>query len=162
MIIRTLALPLAIACTLWACTTAAPGPRPDPAEIAPDEAPLASVERFIEPTPAMLAAALSGDPSRMQASTALSGCPAPSTCPTEFGSCTGWSAPSACNLSCVAAPLCSCPIGPQHPDYPSEPCEPDPEIGRAITTSSSFRVCFNSAQQACTEWKQSFSSHCGC
>jgi hypothetical protein len=137
-------------------------PEPSPEQPGPDEAPPASVERLIEPTPAMLAAALTGNPSAMQAAATLSGCPAPSTCPTSFGACTGWSAPSQCNQTCTQSPLCTCPIVIEHPDFPSEPCVPDLSIMRGRNTFSSFRICFNAAQQACTEWKQSVTFFCGC
>jgi hypothetical protein len=159
VVIRGFIVSLA-ALSLWACTVAAPDPGSEP--LGPGEAPPASTERFVEPTPAMLVAALSGSPVAMQAATTLSGCPAPSTCPTGFGACTGWSAPSQCNQTCTESSLCSCPIVIEHPDFPSEPCVPDLSIRRGRTTSSSFRVCFNSAQQACTEWRQSLSFSCGC
>jgi hypothetical protein len=160
MIIRASVVVLAVACSLWACTTVTH--EPQPAEPGPGEAPPDSVERLIEPTPAMLAAALSGRPAEMQAAAALTSCQAPSTCPTGFGACTTWSAPSQCDATCTQSSLCTCPIVPQHPDFPNEPCVPDLSILRGRTTFSSFRVCFNATQQACTEWKQSVSFSCGC
>ena len=161
MIIRAVVVSLAVACGLAACTSVAPEPRP--AEPGPGEALPASVERFVEPTPAMLAAALSGNPATMHAAAAsLTSCPAASTCPAGYGSCTTWSAPSECNSTCTESPLCTCPIMPEHPDYPNEPCVPDLSVLRGRTTSSAFRVCFNAAQQACTEFKQSVTFSCGC
>lgn len=154
---------LATALTLSACT-ASPEPAPTPSAPTPaDEAPPPSVERFVAPSPAMLAAALTGNAAAMQAAAAVTGCPAPSTCPAGFGACTSWSAPSACNEACFESSICTCPIVIEHPDDPPpEPCVPDLSIKRGRTTSSAFRVCFNAAQQACTEWRQSVSFSCGC
>lgn len=163
MIIRTLAISLAVACSLGACTAVAPEPepRPDLSALATAEAAAAAVERVVEPTAEMLAAARAGDPEEMQraAATSLSGCPAPTTCPTTYGSCTTWSAPSQCNFTCTPSLFCSCPF-PEHPEDP--PCEPTYDVSLGRTTFSSFRVCFNSAQQACTEWKTSINTYCGC
>jgi hypothetical protein len=151
---------LAIGFGASACTEARE-PWRSPAE--PDEAPPPSVERVVAPTPAMLTAALIGDPAAMQAAAAaVAGCSASSTCPTAYGACTGWSAPSPCNTSCFESSLCTCPIVIEHPDVPPETCVPDLSIKRERTTSNSFRVCFNAAQQACTEWKQSVTFSCGC
>lgn len=162
MIIKALSLSLAIACSLWACTAAAPEPQSEPALPGDDEVP-ASVERFIAPTPAMLAAALRGDPTEMQTSVAFSGCMAPSTCPASFGSCGAWSAPAECGVTCTVSPICTCPIKPEHPDDPpNEPCEPDLSVKRGKRTFNSFRVCFNPQAQACTEWKQTLQFFCGC
>lgn len=152
---------LTAAAVVSACTAASSAPWPDQA--APDEQPPPSVERLVEPTSAMLAAALTGNPITMQAAAAaISGCPAPSTCPTSFGSCTSWSAPSACNDSCFESPICTCPIVPEHPDVPPETCIPDLSVRRGRTFSSAFRICFNAAQQACTEFRQSVTFSCGC
>lgn len=153
MITRMTLMIFGIALAAAACTPAGEPIEPD------DPAP---VERTIAPTQAMLAAALAGDPHGMQQSVALSGCPAPSTCPSSYGACTGWSAPAECSFTCNASPVCSCPIVIEHPDVPPEPCEPDPSIQLGRRTFSSFRVCFNPQQQACTEWKQSLQLFCGC
>ena len=161
MMVRGFVVCLVVACSLWACSMVAPTPQP--AEPGPDEALPASVERFIEPTPAMLAAALAGEPLKMQAATAQTSCQAASTCPAGFGACTTWSAPSQCSATCTESPICTCPIVVLHPgDPPPEPCVPDLSVLRGRTTFNSFRVCFNSAQQACTEWKQSVTFSCGC
>jgi hypothetical protein len=93
------------------------------------------------------------------AAAALAGCPQPTTCPTSYGSCSAWSAPSQCNFSCTSSLFCQCPF-PEHPDDP--PCEPDPSILLGRTTLSSYRVCFNAAAQPCTEWRWSIQSSCGC
>lgn len=161
MVIKRFLVSLATALGLCACTTAALEPVPVPAEPG-DEAPPAAVERLVEPTHAMLVAALTGSPAAMQAAATQSSCPAPSTCPTGFGACTSWSAFSQCSQTCFESPLCTCPIVIEHPDNPPEQCIPDLSIRRERKTFSSFRVCFNSAQQACTEWRQSVSFGCGC
>ena len=161
MNISMLTLSLAVACSLSACTTSArePESRPDLVAIADEEAAAETVERLIEPTAEMLAAALSDDPVKMQQAVALSGCQLPSPCPASYGSCSSWSAPAQCNYSCSSSPLCQCPF-PEHPDDP--PCEPNPYILQGIETYNSFRVCFNSAGQSCTSWKRTFHSYCGC
>jgi hypothetical protein len=160
VVIRGFIVCLATAVGLSACTTGSPTPSPE--QPGHDEALPASVERLVEPTPAMLAAALTGNPLEMQAAATLSGCPVASTCPAGFGACTGWSAFSQCSQTCTQSSLCTCPIVPQHPDDPSDPCVPDLSIRRERTTSSAFRICFNAAQQACTEWKLAVSFSCGC
>jgi hypothetical protein len=156
---KAIVISIAAACSLFACTSAAPVPAdPGPGEELP-----ASVERFVAPTPEMLAAALSGNPAKMQtAAASLTSCPAASTCPAGYGSCTAWSTPAACDSICFESPLCTCPILPEHPDFPNEPCTPDLSVHRGRTTLDSFRVCFNAAQQACTEYKQSVTFSCGC
>jgi hypothetical protein len=152
---------LATAFTLSACGA---GPEPWPSAAGPDEAPPASVEQLIAPTPAMLAAALTGDPVKMQAAAATqSSCHAASTCPAAYGSCSSWSAFSQCDATCTESSICTCPPVIEHPDDPPpEPCVPDLSIRRGRMTSNSFRVCFNSVAQACTEWKQAVSFSCGC
>jgi hypothetical protein len=165
--IRTFIVSLAVACSLGACTAAAPEPEPGPDVTAPgldvtapgdEEAAPAAEERIIAPTPEMLDAALFGDPEAMAAVVPLSGCQAPSTCPSQYGSCSGWSNWAQCSLSCNSNPWCGC--GPEHPDEP--PCEPNPYETSALVTSNRFRVCFNSQGQSCTEWNRGFSSYCGC
>lgn len=158
MISRMLAVSLAAACSLWACTPA-PEPAPDLALSGGEEAPPAAGERVVAPTPEMLEAALRGDPAEMAAATSsLSGCPAPSTCPSSYGSCGSWSSYTACSFSCSSDPWCSC--GPDIPGQP--PCEPDPYDTRGTTNYKSFRVCFNASGGSCTEWRRSVGSSCGC
>lgn len=159
MKIRTFIASLAVACSLGACTPAPePEPGPDPAAPGTEAAPPEAEERVIAPTPEMLDAALFGDPADMAAAIPLSGCQAPSTCPSQYGSCSGWSGWSQCSFACNSNPWCGC--GPEHPDEP--PCEPNPYETSALVGSNSFRVCFNSQGQSCTEWKRGFSSYCGC
>jgi hypothetical protein len=161
VITRPFVVALAVACSLWACTSVAPAPQP--VDLGLDEAPPASVERLIEPTPAMLEAALAGDPSKMQlAAATLTSCAAPSSCPAGFGSCTAWSAPAECSVTCTENRVCTCPPMPEHPDTPPEVCVPDLSVRLGHRTLSSFRVCFNAAQQACTEFQQSSNFFCGC
>jgi hypothetical protein len=156
MNIRALAVCLLAACGLLACTQAPPEPPAEPAAgLLDEEAVAAPVEAFIEPTPAMLQAALSGDPVAMRdAAASLSTCHAPTTC-TGYGSCSGWSAYSFCNATC--GPL-QCICNP-HAD---PTCDGTFDILRGRNYFESYRVCFNSAGQSCTEWRQSISTYCGC
>ena len=157
MNIRALAACLFTTFGLWACTQAPPEPPADPASLAlDDEDALAPpIEAIIEPTPAMLQAALAGDPDLMRdAVVALGTCHAASTCP-GYGSCGGWSSNSFCNATCgPMVCLCKPWIDPE--------CEYDPEFLRGRDYYESYRVCFNSVGQSCTEWKQTISTYCGC
>jgi hypothetical protein len=155
---------VALACSLWACTAASREP-PEASEsertvipiVSPtaDEAALSVDIALIEPTPAMLRAALTDDPDAMReaAATALAGCQASSSCPTTFASCTNWSTPSLCSSQC-GPNLCFC--------RPILQCEGEPPELRGTDAFNSFRVCFNAQQQPCTEWRQTISTFCGC
>jgi hypothetical protein len=109
-----------------------------------DESIPPATEAVIRPTPAMLAAALSGDPDAMANAAMPSGCMAPTTCPAEFGSCAGWSSFTECGLTCLRT---LCPGG---------------ENVRGTLFSNSFRVCFDKAGNSCTEWHETSSIFCGC
>jgi hypothetical protein len=154
------ALCLAIACTIGAC--AAPAAEPsEPAPAAPiaqvpDDNELVAVA-VIEPTPAMLKAALDDDPEAMRdAVVALSGCQAASTCPSQYGSCSSWSAPSLCESICGGIGACICkPVW-------SEECQGVPPEIKGRDSYNSFRVCFNPSGQSCTEWQQTSYTYCGC
>lgn len=160
--LKSLAICILTAC-LWACTQA-PAPAPEPidpelgalalpsedsdAELAPP------IEAFHAPTPAMLRAALSGDPDLMReaAATTLTTCQPATTC-TGYGSCTGWSNSEQCGASC-GPQQCICI---QRPDFEC----PEPQL-RGRNTFNSYRVCFNGAGQSCTEFRQTIANYCGC
>lgn len=154
---------VAVACSLWACTTAPPQSTPEPTaperlstQVAAtaDEASLFVEVAVVEPTPAMLRAALANDPEAMRESTAsLTSCQPSSTCPAEFASCTAWSTPSLCAESCGPG-FCFC--------RPIRLCEGEPPVPRGTETFNSFRICFNPQQQPCTQWQQTVSTFCGC
>lgn len=155
---------VAVACSLWACTTSprqTPAPEPSEAErfaspvtASTDEAPLFVLREVIPPTEAMLKAALSNDPDAMRdAAAAVAGCQASNSCPAQFASCTSWSTPSVCNSSCGPG-VCIC--------RPVRLCEGEPPEPRGTDTFNSFRVCFDPAQHACTEWQQTSTTFCGC
>jgi hypothetical protein len=157
---------IALVCGLAACTTAATDP---PAGRAPapvsatvmemaatvDQAPAVVARAVIAPTPEMLKAAMSNDPDAMrEAVVATSGtCQAAVTCPSQFGSCSGWSTPTTCDQTCGAS-FCLC--------RPIRLCEGDPPEPRGTQTINSFRVCFDANQNACTEWTNTTTSFCGC
>jgi hypothetical protein len=159
---------LAIACLVGACTTPAtetsvpapaPAPAPESAQLLDEDvvelgAELTAV-KIIAPTQAMLTAALDDDPEAMRdAATSLAGCQAASTCPTEYGSCSSWSAGSQCEVTCFPG---TCPCRPiWSPD-----CEGVPPTDREVTWYNKFRVCFNASGQSCTEWQKTGVSHCG-
>lgn len=157
---------VALACSLWACTTSPrQPPAPESSEpertaspvvaSAADEAPLFVERTLIEPTPAMLRAALANDPDAMReaAATAVAGCQASSSCPAQYASCTNWSTASLCNSSCGPG-VCIC--------RPIRFCEGEPPEPRGTDTFNAFRVCFDPQQHACTEWQQTSSTFCGC
>jgi hypothetical protein len=159
MIIRALTVCLFITCGLVACTQVPTEPPTDPAALVPDEgdpdeaAVLAPIEAGIAPTPAMLEAALLGDPEAMAAAVApLGACHASSTC-TGYGSCSGWSAQTLCNTQCGPG-VCFCK------PWLDPGCQEDEPRGRDYYES--YRVCFNAAGQSCTEWKQNITLFCGC
>lgn len=168
MTIRARAVVIAIACGLCACESAGQGPPagrapeatasvadPDPDEPATADTPLYLNRAMIPPTPEMLKAALSNDPDAMRdAIVATAGtCQASSTCPSQFGSCTNWSTPSLCSATCGAS-FCIC--------RPIRLCDGEPPEPKEVDTYNSFRVCFDSSQNACTEWSNTTSSFCGC
>jgi hypothetical protein len=153
MTVRARAVCVAVACILWACNAAPPEPSVEPADPGADELPTPSVEAVLRPTPEMLQAALSGDAMQMAITIATaSSCIAPSTCPAEYGACTNWSSFAECNFTCGPT-LCFC-------NRTEDACQPPGPRGR--TTSNSYRVCFDPAANACTEWQQSSSTFCGC
>jgi hypothetical protein len=122
-------------------------------DVTDEETPAPPAELLLPPTPALLQAALSGDPDVMRSAvTAQGACQAASTCPSQFASCSGWSPRSECDSSCGPG-FCRC-----RPDDDS--CVPGDLRGRV--TFNAFRVCFDSAGHSCTEWQQSFFTFCGC
>ncbi len=165
MSITTRSLVVAVACSLLACTTSTPQPPPadrsaaEPTiaalEPGADEASLFVVRQVIPPTPEMLRAALSNDPDAMRdaAAATLTGCQAASSCPAQFASCTSWSATTQCSSTCGPG-MCFC--------RPIRFCEGEPPVPRGTDTFNAFRVCFDPAQHACTEWQQTVSTFCGC
>jgi hypothetical protein len=115
-----------------------------------------STLRYEAASPEMVAAALTGDPDVMANVVGLAAaCHAPSTCPAQFASCTVWSAFAACGSTfctggCVIPPTCG----------PEDDCGFSQRRGN---TKESFRVCFDPAQNACTQWKTSTTATgCGC
>jgi hypothetical protein len=166
MTIRARAVVIAIACGLCACEAAGQGPpagrapeatasMADPEEPAAVDTPLYINRAMIPPTPEMLKAALSNDPDAMRDAivTTAGTCQASSTCPSQFGSCTNWSTPSLCSATCGAS-FCIC--------RPIRLCDGEPPEPKEVDTYNSFRVCFDSSANACTEWSNTTSSFCGC
>jgi hypothetical protein len=166
MILTTRTIVLAFVCSLAACTSAAtaPPPAPEPAAEAttvselsgsPEEAPQYIARAVLAPTPAMLKAALSNDPDAMRdaATSAVAGCHDASTCPAQFGSCTSWSTTTLCNETCGVG-VCIC--------KPIIQCGGEPPETKGRDTFNSFRICFDSSQNPCTEWTNTSSTFCGC
>lgn len=161
MRIRSSAFVLVVACSVWACTQAAP-PQPEPTaapaympEDGDEEIAEIPIVAVIAPSEDMLRAALANDPVGMRdaAAVALTGCQASTTCPAEFGSCTTWSAPSQCDATCGPA-QCFC--------RPVIHCEGEPPEPKGTDSYNSFRICFNAQQQPCTQWSKTVSTYCGC
>jgi hypothetical protein len=150
MTTRTAAMFLLITGNVLACRQAPAESPVDPAASAPYEEALATpVPAFEVPTPQMLQAALSGDPEAMRAAaTSVAGCHAATTCP-GYGACSGWSARTQCNDNCTRR---CCHDGPA--------CN-EPDFGGTVYHQR-YRVCFNPAGAACTEWSISSSYVCGC
>ena len=161
MSMRARAVFLAIACILGACTTAPapePAPAPAPAPIAhmvDEEGNEIAAVAIIEPSPAMLKAALADDPEAMRdaAAVSLTGCQAATTCPTSFASCSSWSASTMCEQACNIG-VCLC--------RPVWACEGEPPEVKGSESFNAFRVCFNSTGQSCTEWTKTTNTVCGC
>jgi hypothetical protein len=107
------------------------------------------------PTPAMLQAALANSPDAMRDAVATqTTCQAAVTCPPQYASCSTWSTYTLCGSQCGPG-VCIC--------KPVIDCSPDdPSSLRGRDTYNAFRVCFDSNQNACTEWAQSISTYCGC
>jgi hypothetical protein len=164
MTITVRAALVAAACTFWACNAASSqplAPEPTGPELTSetptdlDDDPGVSLRALVAPTPEMLTAALTNDPDAMReaAGASVLACQAASTCPAQFGSCTSWSTPSVCAESCGPA-MCFC--------RPIRLCEGEPPEPKGSQTINSFRVCFDPAQHACTEWTNTTSTFCGC
>lgn len=106
-----------------------------------------SVASVIPATPEMIDAALNNKP--LPISTAqLEACHHPTPCPPEYGSCASWSSSYTCGYtvdecSCVKCTGAGCFVG-----------------NLQTTTTESYRVCFNTAGQSCTEYTNSASSLC--
>jgi len=163
MLIRARIAVIAAVCGVCACTTpshdppASRTPEPGPVWDQPETAEVTSeiaARVVLPPTAEMLKAALANDPDAMRDAAALTGtCQAASTCPAQFGSCSNWSTQSLCNETCGAS-FCFC--------RPVRLCEGDPPEPRGVQTFNSFRVCFDPAHNACTEWTNTTTSFCGC
>jgi hypothetical protein len=147
MTIKVLAAIAVIAC--FACST--PTQPTEELYDPQDEVVAPPVERMITPTPAMVAAALSGDPKVMASAITVNACQSSTTCPPEFGACTNWSASEECAFSCGS--LCRCIFTPEGD------CEPEV---RGRSTFNSFRICFDPSGNGCTQWRQTISTFCGC
>jgi hypothetical protein len=162
MNIRARAVVFAFACSLVACTSPAPdASTTEPAEAtdtpvwsAPDPAPEVAVEAVIEPTAAMLRAALANDPQAMSAAAAALGtCQAASTCPAQYASCGSWSPSTLCSSTCNNG-ACLC--------HPVWACEGEPPEPKGLDSYNAFRVCFDSGGHSCTEWQKTSYTICGC
>ncbi|HEX3473461.1 MAG TPA: hypothetical protein VHT91_00395 [Kofleriaceae bacterium] len=166
MTIRARAVIIAIACSVCACQAAGQDPpagrAPDatasvagPDELAAVDTPLYVNRAMIPPTPEMVKAALTGDPDAMRDAIAntASTCQASTTCPAQFASCTSWSTPTTCSSTCGAS-FCLC--------RPIKDCIGEPPEPKEVDTFNSFRICFDSAQNACTQWNSTTTSFCGC
>ena len=167
MTIRSRAVVIALACGLGACEAAGQTSQAPPADPAPpgassmevqsptDDTTLTIPRAVIAPTPEMLRAALTNDPDAMRDAVVATAatCQASSSCPAQFASCGSWSTPSLCSETC-GAPLCRC--------MPIRLCDGEPPEPRGTDTFNSFRVCFDSNANACTEWSSTTSTFCGC
>jgi len=132
-----------IACAVGACS-AVSGNEVQPETMVEVEVQASTAEIVVPPPPEVIAAALSGDPDAMARVMITSGCHAPFECPPQYGSPTIWSSFTWCDEVCDAG---SCPPG---------------EGFHGHDTFESYRLKFDSAQNACTEWQVETLPICGC
>jgi hypothetical protein len=144
MIVNVNVMRLMVVCAVGACTVAPSGTHDEMQGETMDEVASPSTEAVVPPTPAMLAAALSGDPDAIVNAATPSGCMAATTCP-DPKSCGTWSTSVECNETCLSS-LCQGGA--------------EGRFGRAF--SNSFRVCFDAAGHSCTEWQLTSILFCGC
>jgi hypothetical protein len=135
---------LMVACSAGACSVVSSEPVDEAQLETTVEGQASSKEIVIQPTPEMLAAALSGDPEAMASAVTPSGCNAPNTCPPQYGAPTGWSSSIWCAEVCGGV---QCPPG-------------EGLGGRAYLNS--YRLLFDSAGNSCTQWRLTNVPFCGC
>lgn len=129
------------------------GGRPSAAEV---EEELSVVRPGEAPTPAMLAAAISGDPFQMAGAIGtMAACHGTTTCDASYASCTAWSA----NINC-GSEFCGGVCGPKCPS--SDPLCDRPQA--VLQPRERYRVCFNGAGAQCTQWQalSALAVSCGC
>lgn len=127
--------------------------RPSAAEV---EEELSVVRPGEAPTPAMLAAALTGDPFRMAGAIGtMAACHGTTTCDASYAVCTAWSAAMNCGTE-----YCGGVCGPKCPS--SDPLCERPQA--VLQPRERYRVCFNSSGGQCTQWQAQLptSVSCGC
>lgn len=109
---------------------------------ATDAAP--SVVAVLPATPEMIDAVLRNEPLPVSAQShgACHGSTPP--CPSEYGSCSGWSS----SYTCGTTWECGCTRCTGGGCF---------EGGRQVTTTETYRVCFNQAGASCTEYKNTSS-----
>lgn len=136
-----------LVCVAAACNAVHSGPRAglDPGAV--EETVMPSTEALIRPTPAMLAAALSGDPDAMASAAPATSCMASTTCPAQFTNCTGWSTAVVCADQCTATRCSS---------------KPGIDTIKEIVTTNAFRACLDASQNACIQWQSITSTACSC
>lgn len=84
-------------------------------------------------------------------------CHSTTPCPPEYGACSAWSVPEECgDPTCGTYKFCGDPPFCEEPNLCFGPA--------TYTQKEKFRVCFNAAQQSCTEWAQVLPAvpTCGC
>lgn len=132
---------LMVAWSVGACSVASPVHEEVQSEV--QEAVLdRSTQTVLSPTPAMLEAARTGDPAAMANAVTPKSCTADFTCPPQYGACTGWSSGVWCDEVCLST---LCAEGLNGKDY-----------------FNSYRICFDSGQNPCTEWRTTWLPICGC
>jgi hypothetical protein len=137
-------LSLMIVCAIGACTPT-PSSSQEQVQSEADEIAASNAIAMSVATPAMIAAARTGDPDAMAASITLTSCVAPFMCNESLFSCGNWSSPVFCDAQCTTK-LCVAGEGNFENDI-----------------SSSFRVCWDAlGQNSCTEWRQTIIKSCGC
>ncbi|HMG57035.1 MAG TPA: hypothetical protein VK601_26230 [Kofleriaceae bacterium] len=146
MTIRGLAVCLFTTFGLFACAQSPPAATADQQSALSSPAPTLP-PGLEQPTPAMLRAALSGDPDAMRNEILdVGSCHTITTCP-GFSVCTDWSSPAfcgdTCGVHCCHDPNCN-----------------EPDTGGNVFSEQS-RVCFG-GPSPCTEWNVTAHFVCGC
>lgn len=116
-------------------------------------------KRVIPPTEEMLAAALAGQPLPMLPASL---CPTANTCPAEYGSCSSWSQATTCSDAACGSDTCTTR---KCVDWEKPHCLEweITSVPARWDSSWSYRVCFNQAGSACTEYTiWSRIKTCGC
>ena len=143
--------------TVFAIVAACGVTAPAPDDESSDEPSAVTVARVaddaVPPTdPALLRAAMTGDPEVMAGALAGLLCKGIVTCPPEYSSCGSWSAAATCGLTYCGNTCGKCPVSDPFCDLPQA----------KLQRTQFFRVCFNAQAKSCTEYQPGIPKNFGC